>query len=231
MPAAAVPNLWVACGNSADALRTFFPGFSNITQLKDQANSIYHALQVSAQRTVGDLTLSMAYTYSHSIDDSSDRSDTAFVNSFDPAANRASSTFDLRHNFSVSYVYGLPFFKGSGLTHTLLGGWQISGITVAQSGLPFTVTNGTTYSDNAGTGNGVSTVLSRPDLVGNPNASLPQTEFPDVRGPVIFNPAAFAPAHRVNLRHCRPRHLEFPGPLELRRWPFQAFRHQRTHGL
>ena len=65
----------------------------------------------------------------------------------------------MRHNLTVSYVYGLPFFKASGLTHTLLGGWQISGITVAQAGLPFSVTNGTTYGDNAGVGNGVAPPL------------------------------------------------------------------------
>ncbi len=79
---AAVPNLWVACGNNPDPLRTNFPGASNITQLEDQANSIYHSLQVSAQRTVGALTLSFSYTYSHSIDDSSDRFDNAFVNAY-----------------------------------------------------------------------------------------------------------------------------------------------------
>jgi hypothetical protein len=212
VPAAALSNLWVACGNSADALRTTFPGFSNITQLAPQANSIYNALQVSANRTVGDLTLSAAYTYSHSIDDSSDRSDTAFVNAYDPAANRASSTFDMRHNLSISYVYGLPFFKASGLTHTLLGGWQISGITVAQAGLPFSVTNGTTYGDNAGVGNGVGTG-SRPDLVGNPRASIPQTEFPDVRGPVIFNPAAFALPTGLTFGNVGRNTLNYPGRL------------------
>ena len=122
---AALPNLWVACGNSADALRTAFPGFSNITQLNNQANSIYHALQVAAQRTVGDLTLSLAYTYSHSIDDSSDRCDTAFVNAYNIAANRASSTFDMRHNLSISYVYGLPFFKAIGPdAHSA---WRVAG--------------------------------------------------------------------------------------------------------
>ncbi len=47
VPAAAVPNLWVACGNSADPLRTAFPGYSNLTKLENQANSIYHSLQVS----------------------------------------------------------------------------------------------------------------------------------------------------------------------------------------
>jgi hypothetical protein len=222
VPAAALSNLWVACGNNPDPLRTAYPGFSNITQLEDQANSIYNALQVSAQRTVGDLTLSMAYTYSHSIDDSSDRGDTAFVNSYDIAANRASSTFDMRHNLSLSYVYGLPFFKGSGLTHTLLGGWQISGITVAQSGLPFSVTNGTTYADNAGVGNGVGTG-SRPDLVGNPYASLPQTEFPDVRGPVIYNPAAFGLPTGLTFGNVGRDTLNYPGRLNFDAGAFKRF--------
>jgi hypothetical protein len=222
VPAAALPNLWVACGNNPDPLRTAYPGFSNITQLQDQANSIYNALQVSAQRTVGDLTLSMAYTYSHSIDDSSDRSDTAFVNSYDIAANRASSTFDMRHNLSISYVYGLPFFKKSGLAHTLLGGWQISGITIAQSGLPFSVTNGTTYADNAGVGNGVGTG-SRPDLVGNPNATLPQTEFPDVRGPVIYNPAAFGIPTGLTFGNVGRDTLNYPGRLNFDAGAFKRF--------
>jgi hypothetical protein len=212
VPAAALSNLWIACGNNADPLRTNFPGFSQITQLANQANSIYNALQVSAQRTVGNLTLSAAYSYSHSIDDSSDRSDTAFVNSYDPAANRASSTFDQRHSLSVSYVYGLPIFKSPGLSHTLLGGWQISGITVAQTGLPFTVTNGTTFGDNAGVGNGVGTG-SRPDLVGDPRASLSQTEFPDVRGPVIYNPAAFGLPTGLTFGNVGRNTLNYPGRL------------------
>jgi len=222
VPAAALPNLWVACGNSADGLRTAFPGFSNITKLYNQANSIYNALQVSANRTVGDLTLSMAYTYSHSIDDSSDRGDTAFVNAYDIAANRASSTFDMRHNFTISYVYALPFFKGTGLTHTLLGGWQVSGITVAQAGLPFSVTNGTTYGDNAGVGNGVGTG-SRPDLVGDPRASIPQREFPDVRGPVIYNPAAFALPTGLTFGDVGRNTLNYPGRLNFDAGLFKRF--------
>ncbi|HUE42115.1 MAG TPA: carboxypeptidase regulatory-like domain-containing protein [Candidatus Sulfotelmatobacter sp.] len=222
VPAAALSNLWIACGNNADPLRTAFPGFSQITQLANQANSIYNALQVSAQRTVGDLTLSASYSYSHSIDDSSDRSDTAFVNSYDPAANRASSTFDQRHSLSVSYVYGLPFFKRPGLSHTLLGGWQVSGITVAQTGLPFTVTNGTTFGDNAGVGNGVGTG-SRPDLVGDPRASIPQTEFPDVRGPVIFNPAAFALPTGLTFGNVGRNTLNYPGRLNFDFGTFKRF--------
>jgi hypothetical protein len=183
--------LVAACGASADPLRTAFPGYSNITFLRDFANSIYHALQVSANRTVGDLTLSLAYTYSHSIDDSSDRSDNAFVNAYDLAANRASSSFDQRHALSVSYVYAIPLFRHaySAFARTALGGWQLSGITVVQTGTPVSVTNGTTFGDNAGVGNGVGTG-SRPDLVGNPNAAAVNTNA--APGPLLYNPAAYA---------------------------------------
>ena len=90
------------------------------------------------RRNVGRLTISAAYTYSHSIDDSSDRGDGTFVNSYDFAANRASSNFDQRHVFNFSYVWDLPLFRQPGLANKFLGGWQWSGITTVASGSPFT---------------------------------------------------------------------------------------------
>jgi len=186
-------NLAVACGtvSSVASVRTAFPGYGNVATLRDVANSVYHAMQVSANRTVGSLTLSVAYSYSHSIDDSSDRGDTAFVNAYNFRSNRGNSGFDQRHSLSVSYVYGLPFFRGSGLTHTILGGWQVSGITVAQTGLPFSVTNGLpNFGDNAGVANGVGTG-SRPDRVGDPNSGFTSNQDPSERGPLAFNPLAF----------------------------------------
>ena len=211
LTAAAVTNLNVACGlaPSTDALRTAFHGFSNINTLRDAADSIYHSLQVSANRTVGALTLSLAYTYSHAIDDSSDRSDNAFVNAYNIAANRASSNFDLRHNLSLSYVYGLPFFKGSGLNHSLLGGWQVSGITVAQTGLPFSVTNGFAQGDNAGVGNGTGTG-SRADIVGNPNSGFTANQDPADRGPLFYNPAAYAAPQGLTFGNVGRNTLNLP---------------------
>ena len=135
--------------------------------------------------------MSLAYTYSHSIDNSSDRYDGAFVNAYDIAANRGSSSFDQRHNLAISYVYGLPFFKSSGFSHTLLGGWQVSGITVVATGNPFSVTNGTTFGDNAGVGNGVGTG-SRPDQVSNPHSGFTANQDPSQPGPLLYNPMAFA---------------------------------------
>jgi Carboxypeptidase regulatory-like domain len=220
----ALNNLNVACGANADALRTNFPGFSNINSLRDVANSSYHAFQTSANRTVGALTVSVAYTYSHSIDDSSDRGDSLFVNAYNIASNRASSSFDLRHNLSISYVYGLPFFKGSGLTHSLLGGWQVSGITVAQSGLPFTVTNGTTYGDNAGVGNGVGSG-SRPDQIGNPAAvtAAQKSAASTVFGPLYYNPAAYALPTGLTFGNVGRNTLNLPGRLNFDAGLFKQF--------
>jgi len=219
---AAATNLFIACGGNPDPLRPLF-GYGNITKLEDQANSIYHALQATAQRTVGNLTVSMAYTYSHSIDDASDRYDGAFVNSYNIAGNRASSTFDQRHSFSVSYVFLLPFFnKAQGLTRTLLGGWQLSGITIAQTGTPVSITNGTNFGDNAGVGNGVGTG-SRPDLVGNPHAGLTQTEFPDARGPVYYNASAFAVPTGLTFGNVGRDTLYLPGRLNFDFGVFKKF--------
>jgi hypothetical protein len=188
VPAGAVPNLWVACGNDADPLRPFV-GLNTLELLETQANSHYHALQATVRRAFGGLELNMAYTYSHSIDDSSDRADATFVDSYNLNANKASSNFDQRHILNISYVYDLPLFrKSSGLTKTLLGGWQLSGITTSQSGIPVNIVN-TVFGDNAGVGNGVGTG-SHPDLAGNPNAT-PCTTSSGL-GPLLFNPCAFA---------------------------------------
>ena len=228
----ALVNLNVACGNvTADQARTLFPGYGDINQLRNNANSIYHALQVQAHRTVGDLTLSVAYTYSHAIDDSSDRNDFNLVNSFDIAANRASSNYDLRHNFSISYVYGLPFFKGSGFMHALLGGWQISGITVAQTGLPFTVTNGTTFSDNAGVANNVVSNNvgsgSRPDLVGDPHSSVSSSGDPLL----FYNPAAYAVPVGLTFGNVGRNTLNEPSRLNFDVGIFKRFQFSEKTGL
>jgi hypothetical protein len=227
-------NLAVACGklSSVDAVRTRFPGDSNITSLRDEANSIYHALQVSATRSLGDLTLSVAYAYSHAIDDSSDRGDNSILNAFNVAANRASSNFDQRQNLSVSYVYGLPFFRGSGLAHNLLGGWQVSGITVAQSGQPFTVTNGLgSFGDNAGVGNGVATAASHPDLLSDPKAGFTPNQDPTQRGPLFYNPNAFKAPTGLTFGNVGRNTLTLPGRLNFDFGVFKRFAINESAGF
>ncbi|MBV9304084.1 MAG: carboxypeptidase regulatory-like domain-containing protein [Acidobacteriaceae bacterium] len=185
----AAVNLNVACGANPNFYRPF-AGFGTITGLEDEANSSYNAMQVSARHYIGHLNVSLAYTWSHSIDDSSDRGDNTFVNSYNLESTRASSQFDQRHLLNISYVYDLPFFTKPGLLHTVLGAWQISGLITHQSGTPFSIINGT-FGDSAGVGNGVGTG-SFVNIVGNPYAPPPVTNVPGIIGPLLYNPAAFA---------------------------------------
>ncbi len=186
----AIGNLNVACGSVSPDLYRPYQGFGNITLLEDQANSSYNALEVSARRYIGHLSLSVAYTWSHSIDDSSDRADSTFVDSYNLEATRASSNFDQRHLLNVSYVYDLPFFSRAGILHTALGGWQWSGLVTFQTGTPFSVVNAT-FNDNAGVGNSLG-AGSYVDVVGNANAKPTVTQVAGIQGPLLYNPAAFA---------------------------------------
>lgn len=171
LPSGAAVNLSIACGNNANFFRPFV-GIGSIQRKDQTGSSNYNALEASLRHNIGGLELNAAYTYSHSIDDSSDYNDTGFVNSYNLNGYRASSNFDQRHNITLAYVYDLPFLqKGHDLSHKLLGGWEWSGITLIQSGSPFSVYNGgfTASGDNAGVGNGFATGGSYPDLIGNPS--------------------------------------------------------------
>jgi Carboxypeptidase regulatory-like domain len=172
-----------ACGTDPDVFRRF-QGYTSILRLEEHASSIYHGFQLSGRRQMGGLQLSLAYTYSHSIDDSSSRQDTNLVNAYNFAANRASSNFDQRHIFNFSYVWDLPFFRTPGLTNKLLGGWEYSGIVSFASGSPFTATAGL---DSAGVGNGITSTTAYAEKVGDPNANIPHV--PGVLQ--LYNPNAF----------------------------------------
>jgi len=190
-------NLGVTCGNDPDPSRPFV-GFGNITFLESQANSNYNALQVYLRRTAGRLNYSLAYTYSHSLDDSSDRYDSVFVNSYGLERSYATSGFDMTHSISASYVYNLPSLKNSNafLRYTL-GGWEVSGVAALHSGNPFGVSNGV-YGDTAGVANGIGTG-SYPDICGNIHAAPSETNVPGIIGPLLDNPGAF----------CAPQGLTF----------------------
>src|ERR1044072_9576311 len=59
------------------------------------------------------------------------------------AAERAVSFFDRTHRFSLTYVYELPFMRNQhGFVGHLLGGFQLSGVTTFETGVPLTVVNG-----------------------------------------------------------------------------------------
>jgi len=244
-------NLQAACfgtpGNTRlpdpNSLRTFAPGLGRIFSLQNVADSIYNAMQITVRRTTGPLNVGLAYTWSHSIDDSSDRSDTTLVNSLDLANNRASSNFDQRHLLNISYLYKLDsvvrklqyWFSNvsfddsnsastplpeseSRLAHALMDGWEISGITTYQSGTPFSVINGGSANgfpalDNAGVANGVGPG-SFPDVIGDPWIHPPYgATNPYSIGPALLNASAFAAPTGLTFGDARRNFLNNPSRL------------------
>ena len=181
-------NLGVACGNDPDPFRPYY-GVGSIERFEPVANSNYNALQFSLRKDSGPLTLDVAYTYSHSLDDSSDNFDANFVNSYDVHKNYASSNYDQRHILTVAWIYELPSFRRGGLIHGMLSGWQYAGILTSQSGTPFSVDNGG-FGDSAGVADGIVANGSFADIVGNP-FNVPARD-PNQKGPLLFNPNAYA---------------------------------------
>src|ERR1700674_4167520 len=111
----------------------------------DDAYSHYHSLQTTLSRRWAAGYFQAAYTFSRSTDATSS-GNTAFNTAFNDEstlnASRGLSDFDRTHRFVVSYRYDLPFFKGeTGAKGALLQGWALSGITIFQSGTPFSVTD------------------------------------------------------------------------------------------
>ena len=223
-------NLAVACATDPNPFRPY-RGYGDITQLDNGANSSYNALQAQVRRSIGALQLNVAYTYSHSIDDASDGGlfgDGGILNAYDFAAFRASSNFDQRHTFTTSTVYDLPFFKGSGLSNKLLGGWELSGIGTWQTGTPFSAYNGAANPDNAGLANGVSSSAgagqSYADLVGNPFANIPVFSPASGFGPFIANPNAFANPVGLTLGDSGRNFLRNPGHWNIDMALFKHFK-------
>src|ERR1700688_5295859 len=94
------------------------------------------------------LQFTVAYTKSKTID-SSAQSNTWIVGPSDslynPNYNRSIEGNDVPQRFVSSYIYDLPFgkdraFLKHGIASTILGDWELSGISVLQRGTPIMIT-------------------------------------------------------------------------------------------
>jgi hypothetical protein len=127
-------------------------GYSGMQLFADDAYSHYHSFQTTLSRRWSRGYFQGAYTYSKSTDATSSGNtalNTAFNDESDLKFSRGLSDYDRTHRLTVSYNYDLPFFAGgSGWKRAALANWSISGITIFQSGTPFSVTDsgaGTAY--------------------------------------------------------------------------------------
>lgn len=132
-------------GVNINALRPY-KGFGSIRETDNVASSIYHSLQVNwSRRFSNGLQFGASYTLSKSMDNGSNQRDVV-PDTYNPGMLWGPSEFDARHILIVNYLYELPFFRHqTNLTGRVLGGWQISGITQFQTGLPCSVAGPNDY--------------------------------------------------------------------------------------
>ena len=189
---------WNPTASSFDIdARRPFAALAGAFQVSSAFDSNYHGLQTTAiQRLSHGLSFQASYTWSKAIDFTT--APTAFFiipgqtpgraqDSRNLRAERGLSAFDLRHRFVLSYLYELPFFKGStGATSYLLEGWRLTGIVTLQSGYPFTVIDSSDPNIDGLTDN------DRTDLVGDPTTGTCNNGFPVGTPECWFNTTAFA---------------------------------------
>jgi outer membrane receptor protein involved in Fe transport len=127
-----------ASTTNVNALRPY-PGYGNIIITENADESSYHSLQLSLTRRLqAGLEFGANYTFSKTLDTSSGTPE----DPYDIARDYGLSSIHRAHNFNSHFIWQLPFFRdgGNALAHGLLGGWDVSGVIVYQSGAPFTVT-------------------------------------------------------------------------------------------
>ncbi len=144
--------------------RPQFPLYGGTFQvMADPSHSSYHALQARfQQRFSRGVTFLSSYSWSKSIDNGSgirtvDGDSLTPSNDYNLRLDRGLSAYDFRHRWTTSFLYELPIGKGKAVlgnmnrvANTLIGGWQIGGITTLQSGFPFTLYCGSGPVQNGG---------------------------------------------------------------------------------
>jgi hypothetical protein len=143
------------------------------------ASSSYNALQVKYQVKLTHGVQALAsYTYSHSIDDATSN----FL--LNDVLLRASSDFDIRHNFQAAVTYDVPGHYGNSFAKAILEHWGVDTRVSARTGLPVDIT------DNGFT-NPVTGVQqnSQPELVPGQPVYLYGGQYPGGR---VINYNAFA---------------------------------------
>jgi hypothetical protein len=151
-----------------DAIRPY-QGYGAILMYEDAGRSKYNALQAEFRaQAAKNLTVQFAYTYSKNYDDSTgvavngNSGDLATIsNPYNRNYDWGLSTYDRPNVFIADYVWDIPLFNHStGAMKTILGGWKLSGIITAESGVAYTESLG---GNTLGMGGNVS---NRPNVAG-----------------------------------------------------------------
>lgn len=168
-------------------VRVPYPGFDmNSVLYEAEGISNYDALQAQVRKRLSmGLTLTASYTWSHALDEQSGLG-LFFTgnNPLNPRSNYASSDFDQTHVFLINYSYTTPNIVKSEAVGKFVNGWTIGGVTVAQSGQPYSVYD---YTGSVG-----SLFFGTDDEIGNPIVPLVPGVKPGqakLQGTLGVNPA------------------------------------------
>jgi hypothetical protein len=184
-----------ADGNTA--LRVPFIGYNpNSDFWEAEGVSNYNALQVSLKKRLSHgLTVNASYTWSHTLDEGSGLSEGLFFNGNNPLNPRSAygdAGFDRTHVFTINYTYQIPNLtkKSEGFLKYVVNGWGVNGVTIAESGLPYSVYDfsGTVASQYFGAGDDF---ITNPLLNGLPKNTLLQGTTGVNAGNPVLNGGAF----------------------------------------
>jgi hypothetical protein len=162
-----------------------YPGYGNIVITENEDESNYHSLQTSLTRRLqSGLEFGVNYTFSKALDTSNGTAGGTPDGPEDPyniGRDYGLSGVHRAHNFNGYFIWQIPFLREASnpLVRGALGGWDINGVIVYQSGQPFTV-----FAPVDSARIGVSSV--RATLIGDPNLSSDQRTAAQ-----WFNTAAF----------------------------------------
>src|SRR5208282_3792455 len=129
-------------GGNVD-LRVPYIGYSSESESYTAAGiSAYNALQAHLEKRMSHgLQVGASYTFSHATDEQSGMG--LFYNGNNPSNLRSGyglSDYDRKHVINFTYRYELPkFYSESTIKGKVVDGWAISGLTVMQSGQPYSV--------------------------------------------------------------------------------------------
>src|SRR4029079_16368057 len=118
--------------------------FSDTPANFSSGSSVYHGLTANLRKRFGQhYEFLGSYTWSHTIDDSTDlQSPLEPQDNYNLAAERSNSAFDQRHRFVLSGMYQSGKIGGSGFASTFFSGWTIAPIFEMASGRPFNIITG-----------------------------------------------------------------------------------------
>ena len=190
-------------------------------------NSIYHALVSRIEKRFSNgFTLLLSYTFSKTISDicgdaaAGTGTNCGYQDPRNLRAERSVDNIDIPHRFVASGVYDLPFGRGrhfgsnvAGVVDAAFGGWSLGSIITRADGRPYSVVNSGNPANT-----GTFTVVSRPNLIGDPYSGFTRSLTQD------FNTAVFVPTPPFTLGSAGRNVLRQRGFFN---WDFDAHKEFR----